>query len=116
MGSSSAWRPRPSSATPTAACASCDYRAASSRKGEYMRVCVVGGTGNISTGIVKALLGFGHEVTVFTRGQRESRLPFGVRYLTGDRKDRATFEAAMQAERFDAAIDMISFTEEDAAS
>ncbi len=53
-----------------------------------MRVCVVGGTGNISTGIVKALLAFGHEVSVFTRGQRESRLPDGVRYLHGDRKDR----------------------------
>ncbi len=81
-----------------------------------MRVCVVGGTGNISTGIVKALLAFGHEVSVFTRGQRESRLPDGVRYLHGDRKDRPAFEAAMQAERFDAAIDMISYTADDAAS
>jgi nucleoside-diphosphate-sugar epimerase len=81
-----------------------------------MRVCVVGGTGNISTGIVKALLGFGHDVTVFTRGQRESRLPPGVTFMTGDRKDRPAFEAAMQAARFEAAIDMISFTEEDAAS
>jgi nucleoside-diphosphate-sugar epimerase len=81
-----------------------------------MRVVVVGGTGNISTGIVKSLLSLGHEVTVFTRGQRESRLPDGVRYLTGDRKDRAGFEAMMQAERFDAAIDMICYTAEDAAS
>lgn len=81
-----------------------------------MRVCVVGGTGNISTGIVKALLEWGHEVSVVTRGVRESRLPAGVRYLTGDRQDRPAFEAAMQAERFDAAIDMISFTEDDAAS
>ncbi len=35
-----------------------------------MRVIVVGGTGNISTGIVKALLRFGHSVTVFNRGRR----------------------------------------------
>ncbi|MGH2347092.1 MAG: NAD-dependent epimerase/dehydratase family protein [Chloroflexota bacterium] len=81
-----------------------------------MRVCVVGGTGNISTGIVKALLAFGHDVSVFNRGQRDSRLPEGVRYLHGDRQDRPAFEAAMQRERFDAAIDMISFTANDAAS
>lgn len=81
-----------------------------------MRVCVVGGTGNISTGIVKALLAAGHQVTVFTRGQRESRLPTGAQYLHGDRKDRPAFEAAMQGQRFDVAIDMISFTEDDAAS
>ncbi len=58
-----------------------------------MRICVVGGTGNISTGIVKALLAFGHDVTVFTRGQRESRLPAGVRAIVGDRKDKPSFEA-----------------------
>ena len=81
-----------------------------------MRVVVVGGTGVISTGVVKALLQYGHEVTVFNRGRTASRLPPGVRYLRGDRKDRAPFEAAMQAERFDVAIDMICFTAEDAES
>jgi nucleoside-diphosphate-sugar epimerase len=81
-----------------------------------MRVVVVGGTGNISTGVVKALLQAGHEVTVFNRGLRPSRLPDGVRSLRGDRKDRAAFEATMQAERFDAAIDMICYTAEDAES
>jgi nucleoside-diphosphate-sugar epimerase len=81
-----------------------------------MRVVVVGGTGNISTGVVKALLQFGHEVTIFSRGRRPSRLPPGVRYLRGDRTDRAAFEQAMQAERPDVAIDMISFTRDDAAS
>ena len=83
-----------------------------------MRVVVVGGTGIISTGIVKALLEFGHEVTVFNRGQRlpPEKLPRGVRHLRGDRKDRAQFEATMQAERFDAAIDMLCFNAEDAES
>ncbi len=80
-----------------------------------MRVCVVGGTGNISTGIVRRLLECGHEVTCFNRGQR-CEAPEGVRAICGDRRDRAAFEQAMQAERFDAAIDMISFTAEDAES
>jgi nucleoside-diphosphate-sugar epimerase len=80
-----------------------------------MRVCIVGGTGNISTSIVRVLLGLGHEVTVFNRGQSPAP-PAGVRVIAGDRQDREAFEQRMQAERFDAAIDMISFTREDAAS
>jgi len=80
-----------------------------------MRVCVVGGTGNISTSIVSRLLDCGHEVTCYNRGQR-GEVPEGVRVIIGDRKDRASFEATMQAEEFDAAIDMISFAAEDAQS
>jgi nucleoside-diphosphate-sugar epimerase len=80
-----------------------------------MKVCVVGGTGNISTSIVRLLLEVGHEVTVFNRG-RSAGLPAGVRVIQGDRKERAAFEAAMQGERFGAAIDMICFDAEDARS
>ena len=80
-----------------------------------MRVCVVGGTGNISTGIVNLLLEAGHEVTLFNRGKSPG-VPAGVRVIQGDRADRAAFEAAMQAQRFDAAIDMICFNAEDALS
>jgi nucleoside-diphosphate-sugar epimerase len=81
-----------------------------------MRVVVVGGTGNISTGVVKALLEWGHEVTVYNRGRHRSLLPDGLRHLVGDRKERDAFEETMQAERFDAAIDMICFNAEDAES
>jgi nucleoside-diphosphate-sugar epimerase len=80
-----------------------------------MRVCVVGGTGNISTSILRLLVEVGHEVTVFNRGQSTGLLP-GVRHIPGDRKDRAAFETALQAERFDAAIDMICYDAEDARS
>lgn len=89
-----------------------------------MHVVVVGGTGNISLGVVKALLDFGHEVTVFNRGTTDLQasglaaepLPTGVRILQGDRKNRAAFESTMRAERFDAAIDMICFDAADAES
>ncbi|MBT7097720.1 NAD-dependent epimerase/dehydratase family protein, partial [Candidatus Poribacteria bacterium] len=80
-----------------------------------MRVVVVGGTGNISTSIVRELLGLGHEVTCYNRG-RSGSPPDGVRVIQGDRQDRDAFETAMQAESFDAAIDMICFNAEDAAS
>ena len=80
-----------------------------------MRVCVVGGTGNISESVVRLLLELGHEVTCFNRGQ-SGGVPDGARLIVGDRADRESFEAAMQAERFDAAIDMICFTRADALS
>lgn len=80
-----------------------------------MRVCVVGGTGNISTSIVRLLLECGHEVSVFNRGAK-APTPAGVTAIRGDRKDRPAFEAAMQAARFDAAIDMISYNADDARS
>lgn len=80
-----------------------------------MKVVVVGGTGNISTSIVRLLLEVGHEVTVFNRGQKPG-LPKGVKALIGDRQDRPAFEAAMQAGQFDAAIDMICYNAEDAHS
>ena len=80
-----------------------------------MKICVVGGTGNISTAFVKLLLEQGHEVTCFNRGA-SGPLPEGARLMQGDRADRADFEARMQTERFDAAIDMICFDREDALS
>lgn len=80
-----------------------------------MRVCILGGTGNISTSIVRLLLEKGHEVTIFNRGQHRPT-PAGVRLIQGDRHDQAEFEHLMQAEKFDAAIDMICFTPEEAQS
>lgn len=81
-----------------------------------MKVLVIGGTGNISRGIVHAALIAGHEVSIFTRGANYDAPPEGVRHIVGDRKDRATFESKFSSERFDAVFDMISFTAEDAAS
>ncbi len=80
-----------------------------------MRICVVGGTGNISQAFVKLLLEQGHEVSCFNRGASGS-LPEGARLIRGDRTNRVDFETRMQAENFDAAIDMICFDREDALS
>ena len=80
-----------------------------------MRVCVIGGTGNISTSIVNLLIEVGHDVTCFSRGQSGS-VPHGVRHMPGDRREREQFEEVMQAAAFDAAIDMMCFSGDDAAS
>lgn len=82
-----------------------------------MKVLIVGGTGLISTGIVKALQERGAAITVFNRGRTDDRLGDGVRRLTGDRGDFPAFEKAMAAAgSWDVVIDMICFRPDEAAS
>ena len=84
-----------------------------------MRVLIIGGTGLISTGIVKHLHARGADVTMFNRGQRENTIASGaVKTISGDRNDFPTFEArfAKGSEKFDVVIDMIAFTPEQAQS
>jgi nucleoside-diphosphate-sugar epimerase len=80
-----------------------------------MHVCVIGGTGHISTSIVRVLLAQGHAVTGCNRGRRGAVAP-GARLVRGDRRARAAFERTLQAERCDAVIDMRCFTRADALS
>ncbi len=81
-----------------------------------MKVLVIGGTGNISRGIVAALLDRNHEVVLFNRGQHVDPPPTYIRVIQGDRQHRDDFESKVSAENWDAVIDMISFNAEDAAS
>jgi len=81
-----------------------------------MKILFVGGTGQISLPCVELAVQDGHQVSVFNRGQRGDPPPADVRVIQGDRRDRPGFEAALQAHSFDAAIDMISFNADDAAS
>ncbi len=80
-----------------------------------MKVLVLGGTGHISTSIVRLLLRKKHVVTCFNRGLAGPTPP-SVRLIKGDRLQRSAFEAQMKNEQFDAVIDMICFTEADARS
>ncbi len=77
---------------------------------------VIGGTGNISSGVVAALLDRNHQVVLFNRGQRPDPPPPDVQVIHGDRRAREDFESKLRVEKFDAVIDMISFDADDAAS
>ena len=69
-----------------------------------MRVLVIGGTGTISTAIVRELLHKGHEVSVLNRGTQEVE---GVTQITADRYHREAFLRAVENRKFDCVIDMI---------
>jgi nucleoside-diphosphate-sugar epimerase len=81
-----------------------------------MRVLIIGGTGLISTGIVKHLLLRGADVSVFNRGKSASTLPAEVKVLTGDRDDPARLAAVMTENHFDCVIDMVCFRPEQATA
>ena len=85
-----------------------------------MRVLIIGGTGLISTGIIKHLhaRGGGADVTMFNRGERENTIADArsVKTITGDRNDFTAFERTFGKEEFDVVIDMICYKPEQAES
>jgi nucleoside-diphosphate-sugar epimerase len=84
-----------------------------------MNILLIGGTGNISSGIIKALRGrFGDkaQITVFNRGQSQDRLPADVIRMHGDRNDFPAFEKQFAHATYDAVIDMICFRPDQAES
>jgi nucleoside-diphosphate-sugar epimerase len=82
-----------------------------------MRVVVIGGTGLISTAIVKRLIQKGHETVVYNRGQRSPGYDAkAVQLVTGDRYDFANFARQISDIKADAVIDMITFDADTAAN
>lgn len=74
-----------------------------------MNILVIGGTGLMSTEIVRQLVDRGDSVTVYNRGITEKRIPAKVRTMIGNRWDYPEFEKSMAQERFDAVIDMVAY-------
>ena len=84
--------------------------------GDGTRVLYVGGTGAISRACVEESLRSGHEVWTLTRGRMQLRDPVeGAVHRTADVADPASVRAALGDERFDAVVDFVGFTPDDAA-
>ncbi|WP_435102764.1 NAD-dependent epimerase/dehydratase family protein [Halarchaeum sp. P4] len=77
-------------------------------------VLVIGGTGLISTGVVRQLVAAGHDVTAFTRGERDTEVPPSVAHETGDRNDDARLADLAADVAPDVVVDMVCFTPEQA--
>ena len=85
-----------------------------------MRILLIGGTGLISVGIIKALRARPDagdiDITCFNRGQTKTKdaadLPDDVHQVHGDRYDVDGMLKLFEGERFDIVIDMCSFGED----
>jgi nucleoside-diphosphate-sugar epimerase len=77
-----------------------------------MRVLILGGTGLISSAIVRKLIGRGFETTIFSRGRATAfEPPRGVGTIRGNRLDSDRFRRRFREEQpFDVVIDMICFS------
>ena len=79
-----------------------------------MKALIIGGTGVISTSVVRRLCDTGWEVTLLNRGTHAH--PFGdaVRTLMADIADEARVQALMQHESFDVVCNFVVYTPDQA--
>jgi len=78
-----------------------------------MRILVIGGTSFSGKVIVELLLQAGHQVTIFTRGNKRPEFWDRVEHIAGDRTDRNSFRQKVSRRTFDAVIDNIAYNAED---
>jgi nucleoside-diphosphate-sugar epimerase len=76
-------------------------------------VLVIGGTGFISSFVVRSLVAAGQEVTVFHRSQ-DASLPPDVRHISGDRAQLAEFVDLFRQVRPEVIVDTIPYTQREA--
>jgi len=78
-----------------------------------MDILVIGGTSFLGKVIVELLLETGHQVTIFTRGNKRPEFWDRVEHITGDRTDRDSFRQKLSRRTFDIVIDNIAYNAED---
>ena len=78
-----------------------------------MRILFIGGTGIISTACTKLAAERGMELTLLTRGQRESSIPRGVTTIQADIHNVSAVTRALGGAHFDAVVDWIAYTPPD---
>jgi nucleoside-diphosphate-sugar epimerase len=78
-----------------------------------MKVLFIGGTGFISTSVVRLAVAKGHEMYLLNRGQRQKSVP-GCRTIVGDMQQPDQVRAALQDMDFDVVVDWIMYTPEHA--
>ncbi|HEY3051209.1 MAG TPA: NAD-dependent epimerase/dehydratase family protein [Gaiellaceae bacterium] len=72
-----------------------------------MRFLVLGGTQFIGPHVARLLASWGHDVTVFHRGQTETELPEGARHVHGDFADLEERVSELSGTGLDVVIDMV---------
>ncbi|MEX1253853.1 MAG: NAD-dependent epimerase/dehydratase family protein [Dehalococcoidia bacterium] len=79
-----------------------------------MRILVIGGTRFIGPPVVRRLVGLGHSIAVFHRGETEAGLPSEVEHLHGARARLPDLRDAVRRFGPDVALDMAAYTEGEA--
>ena len=80
-----------------------------------MKLLIVGGTGVLSTAVVREALDKGMDVTVINRGNRKARIPEGVELIQSNIKDLEFIKSALEGRHFNAVIDFLCYNKEQIA-
>lgn len=79
-----------------------------------MRALFIGGTGTISTAIVRRLINeLGWDIYLVNRGNRKDAIPQGAKLIIADVHDEADFSQKLEDFSFDCVCDFIAFNKED---
>ena len=78
-----------------------------------MRILVIGGTGVLSSAVVKEALKQGINVTMINRGRRKNLIPLGVELIKSDKDDLQSIRKALRGREFDAVMDYLCYTDEE---
>ncbi|MFH5882254.1 SDR family oxidoreductase [Liberiplasma polymorphum] len=77
-----------------------------------MKVLVIGGTGIISTFVVKKCVNLGMDVTVMNRGTSNEDLPEEVNFIIGDINNEEEASKLLKDKQYDSVIQFVAFVEE----
>ncbi len=77
-----------------------------------MNLLIVGGTGVLSTAVVREALDKGMKVSVINRGHKKGCIPDGVELIQSDIKDSQFIKSALEGRHFNAAIDFLCYNKE----
>ncbi len=77
-----------------------------------MNILIIGGTGIISTYVVRKCLDMGMDVTVMNRGTNNASLPKDVRIIEGDINNEKEAASLLKGRYFDSVMQFVAFTQD----
>lgn len=78
-----------------------------------MKILIIGGSGTISTYVVRKCVEMKMDVTILNRGIHHVDLPKSVKIIIGDIKDKQVMMKLMKDYFYDSVIEFVAFTKED---
>ncbi|HKL47268.1 MAG TPA: SDR family oxidoreductase [Candidatus Izemoplasmatales bacterium] len=75
-----------------------------------MNILIIGGTGTISSAVVKKSVDLGYDVTVLNRGNQNHTLPQNVNLIIGDINEEDQIKSLLKGKIYDSVIQFVGFS------
>ena len=74
-----------------------------------MKLLIIGGTGTISTEVVKKAIEIGYDLTILNRGHNNRSIPHNVKIINGDINDEIKMVEILKNHTFDTVVNFVAF-------